>query len=292
VPSDLIVDRACVICGNRKAAHLFTKEGFELAKCRGCGLVFVTNPPSTDDLERLYSFDHGYHAKYATVEADTTFETTIARDHMAALSRLKPGGRLLDVGCSAGIFLKQARDAGWEVFGIERSPNTAEVARSRFGLDVKTGALTEGIFPAGFFDAVTLWDVVEHLEDPVPVLETIKHILRDDGVLLMETPNIDGLFPRLSYQVAANLNYWPHPEPPGHLFQFSKKTIRRLLQTAGMKTISIEDRRIALFYSFGRLRELLHSPKRLAYAAAFAPFAAVGPALGQGDSVVVAATKA
>jgi SAM-dependent methyltransferase len=291
VLSESITHRACAICGNRETAHVFTKEGFELGRCSACGLVFVTNPPTADDLRRFYSFNNGYHAKYAAAEADTRFETAMARKHLGDLSRYKATGRLLDVGCSAGIFLQEARNAGWEVFGVERSEDTAELARRRHGLNVTTGALTPDVFPRGYFDVVTMWDVVEHLEDPISVLAIIKQILTDDGILLMETPNIDGLFPRLSYKVAASIDYWPHPEPPGHLFQFSKKTIRRLLEVAGLRAVGMDDRCIPLSYSFGQPGDLFHSPKRLAYALAFAPFAAVGPLLGQGDSLVVAAVK-
>jgi hypothetical protein len=136
-------------------------------------------------------------------------------------------------------------------------------------------------------DVVTLWDVVEHLPDPISVLTVAQHVLKDDGILLIETPNIDGLFPRLSYRVATMLDYWPHPEPPYHLFQFSKKTARLLLEHIGLRTVDIVDRHCPLFYSFGSLSSLLHSPKRLAYAIAFAPFAA----LGQGDVVFLAAVK-
>src|SRR5690348_7008809 len=93
----------CAICGNKETDHVFTKDGFELARCRACDLVFVANPPTADYLNRLYSFDCGYHAKLAVEEASTSAETRMARKHLAALGRFKRRGRLLDVGCSAGI---------------------------------------------------------------------------------------------------------------------------------------------------------------------------------------------
>lgn len=282
-----------MICATRDVTHVFTKEGFELVRCRGCDLVYVTNPPALEALQRLYSFEHGYHQKVADPSADVRFETEVARNHLADLQHYnKTAGRLLDIGCSAGFFLDEARVAGWDVSGLELSEDTAEIARRKFGLEVTTGVLGVGLFRAGSFDAVTMWDVIEHVVDPVSTLVEVSRILKDDGVLLMETPNIDGLFPRLSYRLAETLNYWPHPEPPNHLFQFSKKTVRRLLETAGMRTLGIGDRRIPLAYSFGTAREVVRSRRQLAYALAFAPVAAVGPVLGQGDSLVVAAQKA
>lgn len=282
----------CIICGHSDHAHVFTKQGFELVRCCFCDLVFVSKQPDVDEIKKIYSFDAGYHKKYACEEGDLKWETERARRHMSDIRRHKASGRLLDVGCSAGFFLKEARAAGWEVCGVELSEDTAAIARRRFGLDVRTGMLTDDLFVPGSFDMVTLWDVVEHLKDPISVLATAKQLLKRDGVLFIETPNIDGLFPRLSYKVAALLDYWPHPEPPGHLFQFSKKTVGRLLERAGLQVVEIYDWRIPLFYSFGSPATLMHLPKRLAYAMAFAPFAMIGPMLGQGDSLVVAAMKA
>lgn len=283
--------RACVICGNRETAHVFTKDGFQLRRCSSCDLVFVANPPTSDALDELYSFDQGYHSKFAAPDADMGPEVKAARRHLDELSRFKAKGRLLDIGCSVGIFLCEARQVGWEVSGVERSPDSAEIGRQRFGLNIAAGALTQHTFVDAIFDAVTMWDVIEHLEDPLSALKTINRLLAEDGVILMETPNIDGLFPRLSYKVANTLDYWPHPEPPGHLFQFSKHTISRLLASAGLRPVYIGDQRIPLSYSFGAALDLLRSPKRLAYAMAFAPFAVLGPMVRQGDSLVVAAVK-
>jgi 2-polyprenyl-3-methyl-5-hydroxy-6-metoxy-1,4-benzoquinol methylase len=281
----------CRLCGHSQSKRLCRKNGFELARCASCELVFVANPPRSEQLSSFYSFDHGYQAHFAGAQSDARAEST-ARRHLGDLHRHKHAGRVLDVGCSAGIFLKAARAAGWEVCGVELSEDTASIARQRFGLDVRRGALSENTFAPASFDAVTLWDVVEHLPDPVPVLRIARAILKDDGVLMIETPNVEGLFPRLSYRAASDGRYWRHPEPPAHLFQFSKKTLRRALQAAGLRAIEIADRRIPLFYSFGRPGVLVRSPKSLAYALAFAPFAALGPLVGQGDSMVAAAVKA
>lgn len=283
--------RACRLCGHFGSTSLCRKNGFDLAQCESCELVFVANPPRADQISVFYSFGHGYQAHFAGAQSDARAESA-ARRHLGDLRRYKKAGRLLDVGCSAGIFLKAARADGWEVCGVELSEDTASIARQRFGLDVHNGALTENTFAPASFDAITLWDVVEHLPDPVPVLRIVRVLLKDDGVLLVETPNVEGLFPRLSYRAASDGRYWRHPEPPAHLFQFSKKTLGRALHAAGLRAIEIADRRIPLFYSFGRPAALARSPKSLAYALAFAPLAALGPLFGQGDSMVAAAVKA
>ena len=290
--SNTLVSRPCVICGTRDSTHVFSKKGFELVRCRACDLVYVANPPTSEALQRQYSFEHGYQRKYADTSPDVRFEIEAARKHLAYLQRYRTAGHLLDIGCSAGFFLAEARAAGWNVAGLELSEDTAELARQKVGVDVTTGVLHEGMFRASSFDAVTMWDVIEHVLDPVATLTNVSRILKPDGILLMETPNIDGLFPRLSYRVAERLNCWPHPEPPYHLFQFSKKTVRRLLEMVGMRTLRIHDRLIPLSYSFGTFREVVRSPRQVPYVLVFATLAAIGPALRQGDSLVIAAQRA
>jgi hypothetical protein len=115
--------------------------------------------------------------------------------------------------------------------------------------------------------------------------------VKEEGLVALSTPNIGGIFPRLSYQAARWTGRWPHPEPPSHLFQFSKATIRRLLKQGGLAHVEILDRRIPLSYTFGDRSLLLTRPKRLAYAAMFAPVAFVAPLLHGGDDMVVIAQK-
>jgi hypothetical protein len=91
--------------------------------------------------------------------------------------------------------------------------------------------------------------------------------------------------------VAHQLNFWPHPEPPGHLYQFTAATLSRLLEEERFEVLAIYHRRIAIKYSFGNLRGWFRSPKWLAYCCAFAPIAMLRPYLGQGDDITVVARR-
>lgn len=270
---------------------LFIKKGFILARCGHCDLVYVQNRPSREELKRLYSFKAGYHVKFRDDGRECQTYLSDAKRYYRFLTRYKKPGRLLDIGCSAGFFLKVARDQGWEAQGLELSPDTAALAEERYGLEVTVGTLQESTFPANYFDVVTLWDALEHLDDPKKTLSIVNQILKPDGIVAIATPNIDGLFPALSYKVANLLNYWPHPEPPRHLFQFSKKTLSRLLELTGFKVIHIQDERIPIGYTFGGLKALLRSWLRLGYALVFIPAAWVGPLLRAGDNVFAVAQK-
>ncbi len=282
---------SCNICDRHSARALFVKKGFVLAQCGHCDLVYVQNQPSREELKRLYSFKSGYHVEFRDNDQACRTYLREARGYYRFIDRYKKRGRLLDIGCSAGFFLKVARDQGWEAQGLELSEDTAALAEKWYGLEVTVGTLRESLFPANHFDVVTLWDVIEHLDDPKKTLFIINQILKPDGIVAIATPNIDGLFPALSYKVANLLNHWPHPEPPRHLFQFSKKTLTRLLELTGFKVSDIQDERIPIGYTFGGLKALLRSPFRLGYALVFIPAAFAGPMLRAGDNVFAVAQK-
>lgn len=290
----------CMLCAGTSHVLLYVKGDYHLMQCSCCGLVHVGNPPSADHLERIYSFESGYHTRFR--DEQVAFETEIqaARHNLRLVEKYKGHGRLLDIGCSAGFFLRAARDKGWETAGVELSNDTADIARTRYGLDVVTGRLTDGTFAPRSFDVITMWDVIEHLENPCETLKMVRKILKDDGILAVTTPNIDGLFPRISFKVARFTGYWPHPEPPAHLFQFSKKTFDRLLATTGFQSLAIRDGRIPLSYSFSELKSLLvssfksllASPKTCLHAVVFIPIALLGPMINRGDAITVLAKKA
>ncbi len=286
---------ACNLCGGIEHVPLFRKNGFELVRCAGCGLAFIANPPRADEVAQLYSAAAAYHGALLD-PADPGFAAMrkIARQHVRMLRRslrAVQGLRLLDVGCSSGLFLDQARTAGFEVHGAELSADTAAFARSHFGLEVHAGDWREAGYAEGSFDVITLFDVIEHLPDPFAELVAIRRLLKPGGLLLQSTPNIDGLFPRLSYALAKRLDYWPHPEPPHHLYQFSDRTLSEMTERAGYEVTRVDQTRIQLGYSFGTPKSWRASPKLLAYAALFAPVAAVAPWLGMGDWLYLAARR-
>jgi len=188
------------------------------------------------------------------------------------------------------FFLAAAREKGWECWGVDLSSDLVSFAQERYGLNVATGAVEDQEYPRDFFDVVTLWDVLEHTLDPRKTLMKIHEILRPGGLLFVITPNIDGLYPSVSYRLARVINYWPHPTPPAHAFQFSKRTLRRLIQGTGFKIIASQDRCIRLGYSLNLEGRRL-SAMRVMYAFFFLPLGWFGPTVGAGDEVLMIAAK-
>ena len=197
-----------------------------IVKCRRCGLVYQSPVPSSDEIVDAY--DDVIDKRY---EEERSGRIETFRRDLAAVERHERGGRLLDVGCHLGLFLDVARARGWQVAGVEPSRWSVERARER-GLDVRHGTLETSGFPPGSFDVVTMWDVVEHVADPLAELRRIHRVLRPNGVLALCTMNVDALFPRLAGR------RWPWYMQM-HLVYFSRRTLHNMLTKAGFRVVEM-----------------------------------------------------
>lgn len=148
-----------------------------------------------------------------------------------SLPAAMPGARLLDVGCGNGAFMQLARAAGWSVQGMDFDAEAVAAARS-VGLDVQQGGLEllEAQGP-GSFDFVTLSHVLEHVHDPVAWLRALHRVVRPDGTLWLQTPNIASI---------GHARYgadWRGLEPPRHLTLWTLQTLRRVLHEVGFRSV-------------------------------------------------------
>lgn len=283
----------CNLCGGEAARPMFQAKGFDLVRCTGCDLAYVSNPPDAEALRKLYSAgETAYHAELHDASSAASRRIgAIAARHLKFTSRFVRSGRLVDVGCSSGEFLVRAKQAGFEASGIEFSAESAVEARRRTGLTIEQSTIHDSAIAPGTCRVVTMFDVIEHVPDPSADLLAAWNLLAAGGWLILSTPNIDGLFPRASYPLATKLDYWPHPEPPHHLYQFSQRTLTTMVERAGFEVAGTRHCNIDLAYTFGAPSTLARMPKRLAYAALFAPVAKLGPIVGMGDWLYLAARK-
>jgi 2-polyprenyl-3-methyl-5-hydroxy-6-metoxy-1,4-benzoquinol methylase len=144
-------------------------------------------------------------------------------------------GRLLDVGCGAGLFLKHMQQLGWEVSGVEPDPNAAGIARRNLGHDrVVTGDLGQVELAAESFDAITLSHVIEHVPDPAETLAICRRLLEPSGRLVLTTPNSESLGARHFGRT------WVHWDPPRHLQVFNARTLSQLTREAGFEIESLD----------------------------------------------------
>ncbi len=142
-----------------------------------------------------------------------------------------PGGSVLDVGCGTGRQLALMRRHGLDASGIEPAEHACRVAREHLGLNVRCAALADADLPAASFDAVTLFDVLEHLHDPVGDLRRVHRLLKPGGAVFVRAPNIASLQARLLGR------WWYGLDAPRHLFHFSPPSLARVLAAAGFTAV-------------------------------------------------------
>ena len=229
--SRFLEDRDCPSCGLSAFRHLFDKSGGSYCRCRECGMVFL-NPAFTDD--ELVAYYRGNHAVQGeVVEGDRAFYDGLYRAGLGRIEALIPDrGRLLDYGCSTGVFLGIAADCGWECAGIELNAEEARIARER-GFDVEETVLADAASGA-LYDAITLWDVFEHLKDGVRFLEECRRFLRPGGVVFIQTPNSDSLAARTLH---AACNVFDGLE---HVNLYSRKSLAVVCERTGYALADFE----------------------------------------------------
>lgn len=152
--------------------------------------------------------------------------------HLRAVARYRPApGRLLDVGAFTGVFVDAARRAGWDAVGLEPSAWAVEVARKR-GTPMIPGTLADARPPDASFDAVTLWDVIEHVPDPLGELRHAAAVLKPGGLLVVHTMDCESFFARLMGR------RWPWLMEM-HIVYFSKRTLRAMAERAGFEVLDV-----------------------------------------------------
>jgi len=224
----------CIACG-AEAAPLFQRGELAIVRCGSCGLEWQRPFPSPQRLRELYAGD--YFARWGARDPEA-FERVRAskqasgRELLAELARLRPGGRLLDLGCAMGFLLEAAEAAGFQGFGLDLNPEAVGVAKRRFGDRVMLGELDDAVFPGLRFDAVTLIDVLEHVPDPASLLARVRERLAPGGVLAALLPNAASLTRRLLGR------RWPHYTPE-HLFFWNPAALARQLEAAGFQVRGI-----------------------------------------------------
>jgi len=146
----------------------------------------------------------------------------------------------LDIGCGTGLFLSLAREKGWDVQGVEISHQAVEIARSQYGLPVLEGGIEGLSFPDESFDLVTLWNVLDFLEDPKGALLKLQRILKKGGVLFIRVINIR--FHLWVYRLWRLMYPGGEGEVPPtvfHIYNFSEGTLRRMLKQSGFEKLHV-----------------------------------------------------
>ncbi|WKZ29505.1 MAG: class I SAM-dependent methyltransferase [Patescibacteria group bacterium] len=226
----------CPVC-EEAAIPYVTKNTFAFWRSPSCGLLFVWPFLKTAPQE-IYEEDYFAGAKggfgYADYDADKAVLEGFFKKFLKRLETwLPPKGRLLDVGAATGHFVGLAQAAGWQAEGIDISSHSVALGKAK-GLKMERATLGDLSAPAASFDALTLWDVIEHVPDPLAALDRCETLLRAGGLLVINTPDAGSGWARFMGK------RWHALVPPEHVCLFTQRALERVLRARGFEIVHAE----------------------------------------------------
>lgn len=224
-------DKICNLCGFNKFKILFKSKNYPdprggiLVRCIKCGLIFRS---STEN----YNFDYP--------DSPSELKPSIYAEYLKIISPYREKNRLLEVGPGYGYFMYLCKKEGWETWGIEKRLDLVEYAKNKYKIDIIHGLFEDFDSPDNYFDAVLLFNVLDHLPDPTSALGKVFRVLRHGGIILIRTPNASF---HVNYQKM--IRYFYHFSKflrkldisTVHLYSFSRKNIKDYLKKTGFSDI-------------------------------------------------------
>ena len=252
---------------------LLNKPGqFLIVRCKNCGLIYLNPRPTKQSLQQYYPTQYysyqppgnkkrGRLEKFF-LELNKKTKNQILQEYFnygkrplsqleKALSILKKivffapylrlvllgkdikiipyqgEGRILDIGCGNGRALSLLKERGWDTYGVEVNSQAVDIARDKLNLKVQLGNISDVEFQNNFFDVVIMTHSLEHMANPKEILRKVNRILKVGGTLIVTIPNAD------SFEARYFRQFWIGWDPPRHLYTFSLKTLKKMLQTIG-----------------------------------------------------------
>jgi 2-polyprenyl-3-methyl-5-hydroxy-6-metoxy-1,4-benzoquinol methylase len=231
----------CPLCSNRQNTPFFSGPDrvhgvpgtFVVVRCSNCGLCYQNPRPTSESFAAIYPAEYGPYQAFNIEQGSLHPDLAMACNLVA---RTQPhGGKLLDIGCGPGLFLRAMRrqHPTWQLAGIEPDPQAALLAQSH-GLDVQQATAEVAILSNATWDAITLWNVIEHLPDPRGMLQRIAGLLRPGGQLYVAAPIYN------SWDARIFGKYWTGWELPRHFYAFNTQSLTQLLNSAGFQVTATQ----------------------------------------------------
>ena len=233
--------------------------------CQNCGLIYLQLRPTPQEMGLFYPPDYRPYRPAIQTEQSSLIRWARNRNQQRRINIIeqfspKSPGRLLDVGCSTGIFLDAVRKKSWQVNGIDLNKQAVDYARSYFNLEVFEGQLQNASYPAHSFEVITFWDVLEHTFSPIENLKKGNLLLCSDGIIVITIPQWESLDRKIFG------HHWIGYDAPRHLFVFPQLVLKAMLAESGFEIIQFWSGLDAYYTFLASLRPWLKArivPERL-----------------------------
>ena len=223
---------SCLLCQGSEFKPFIREGEWQYVRCLTCGLICLQPQPSRSYLHQHYQ-DYLPADPYSVESWRRLMAQVFSKTARLIEEAVARPGRLLDVGCGYGFFLKEMAQRGWQAEGIEISATGRGYAREKLGLHVSDRPLPRPDWQDNCYDVITLFYVIEHLPDPKGVLREVHRLLRRDGLLLLRWPHTAPIV-KLLRPWAERLKLY---QAPSHLFDFSPVTLYKILDQSGFHEI-------------------------------------------------------
>jgi SAM-dependent methyltransferase len=246
------IRKLCNLCGSHDASFFIEAKGvdalcdklFQLIRCDSCGLVSLDTEVRPEEAKSL-DFKEYYGSETPSCLGIFGFIMNFFMlMRVRKIEKVSSPGAILDIGCGNGDFLKKMNSGGWDCYGLDTSPYAVEITGKIEGVHAFCGGIDDVRLPENFFDAVTFWQSFEHMSRPSDLLRKVRGLLKDDGVIFISVPNIESIEARIS------VGRWLGLDLPRHLYFYSPKTIRSLLEKNGFKIIRLSKNSIEYNFPF------------------------------------------
>lgn len=225
----------CKYCHCHNPTLVSRIDGYELIKCRCCKLLQTNITKYQLKKINFYKYSDNYLNNYIKIRSEQLIYDY--KNNLIDIEKICRGGNILDVGCSTGLFIKTVYNCSvyrWNIFGIDINVRSIKLAKLNKFANVKRIDIKNNRFDSNYFDVITCFDVLEHLNDINESIGEIRRILKRGGILVIQIPNSDSLMRLLS---GNDWDWWCIPD---HIFHFTPDTITRILEDYGFTISTIK----------------------------------------------------